>query len=128
MSTTMKLYCQNCGRPMDVRDTACGDCGAAPSAEQLGMVAALPAPKEGKNGLAVASLVVSLLGLFLVPLVGSVAAVVMGHLARRQMAAAPQDGDSFALSGIAIGYLGIAGWFGFALLFFWLSRVLPAVT
>jgi Domain of unknown function (DUF4190) len=122
----MKLICDNCGATVDVRSVACGECGADPSAEHLRLRAALPPYKSGTNGIAIASLVSSLVGLFFLPFVGTVVGVVLGHVARRRIANEPQDGDGFAIAGLIIGYLGIALWMGFAFLFFWLSRVVPS--
>jgi hypothetical protein len=62
------------------------------------------APKT--NGLAIASLVVSLV----VCGIGSIAGVIMGHIARRQIreSGGTQTGDGLALAGIIIGYIGLA--------------------
>ena len=60
------------------------------------------------SGLAVASLVLSGAS-FLIPLVGSIPGIVLGHLARRRCRANPQlAGSGAALSGLIISYLGLA--------------------
>lgn len=64
------------------------------------------------NGNAIASLVCALVW----PIVGSVAAVVLGRKARRQLAepGATERGDALARAGIVIGWVGgvlaVAGW------------------
>jgi len=66
-----------------------------------------PAPR-GTNGLAIASLVLSLLWVFGL---GSVLAVVFGVVARRQIRAShgTQGGNGLALAGLIVGSVGIAG-------------------
>ena len=72
-------------------------------------VAATPvfvAPVRRTNGLAIASLATSLLWMWWL---GSVVAIVFGHLALRQIAASGgrQGGRGFALAGLAVGYASI---------------------
>ncbi|MDG1484204.1 MAG: DUF4190 domain-containing protein [Myxococcota bacterium] len=61
------------------------------------------------NSLAVVSFILGLLGLVgLLPLIGSLFAIVLGHMARRQIAADPsQDGEGLALTGLIVGYIGL---------------------
>ncbi|MEL6344438.1 MAG: DUF4190 domain-containing protein [Myxococcota bacterium] len=61
------------------------------------------------NSLAVASLILGILGLIgALPLIGSILAVVLGHMARGQIAAdGRQTGEGLALGGLITGYLGI---------------------
>ena len=65
--------------------------------------------QKQNNSLALISLVLGLCGLFgLLPLIGSILAIVLGHMARRQIAADPtQDGDGLALTGLISGYIGL---------------------
>ena len=58
------------------------------------------------NGLAVASLVLGILWLFWI---GSVLAVIFGHLAHRQIDAShgPQVGRGMATAGLVLGYIGV---------------------
>jgi len=53
------------------------------------------------NGLAIASFVLSLVG-------GSLLAVILGHIAKSQIAQTGDDGDGLAAAGLAIGYISIA--------------------
>ena len=70
--------------------------------------AARPAPTT--NGFAVASLVLGILGWTLLPFLGSVGAVIFGHMARSQIrrAAGVQDGDGLAVAGLVLGWLSLA--------------------
>jgi len=65
--------------------------------------------QKQNNSLAVVSFILGLLGLVgLLPLIGSLFAIVLGHMARRQIAADPsQDGDGLALTGLVVGYIGL---------------------
>ena len=60
--------------------------------------------------LAIISLVSGLLGWTLVPFFGSIAAVICGHLARKEIRQAPDrlEGDGLANAGLVLGYLSIA--------------------
>lgn len=56
--------------------------------------------------LAIVSLVSGILGFMLVPFVGSVVAIVTGHLARGEIRREPDrlDGDGLAVAGLVLGY------------------------
>lgn len=53
------------------------------------------------NGFAIAALVVGLLG-------GSLIAVILGHVARKQIRERGQAGDGMAIAGLVLGYIGLA--------------------
>lgn len=80
---------------------------AAPSyvqaVDQAGRTVLIPAaaltPRR-TNGLAIASLVLSLLG-------ASLLGVIFGHVAKRQIWERGDDGDGLATAGLLIGYLGL---------------------
>ncbi|MUM16584.1 DUF4190 domain-containing protein [Mycobacterium sp. CBMA271] len=65
---------------------------------------------SGTNGLAIASLVASILGIFTCGL-GSIAGVIMGFIALGQLKTSQQEGKGLAITGIVIGA---------ALILFWL--------
>lgn len=67
-----------------------------------------PAQVPPTNGLAVGSLVCSLVGM-LMPLM-LVPGLVMGHVARDQIRTREQRGDGLAVAGLVFGYLGLAFW------------------
>ena len=61
--------------------------------------------------LAVVSLVSGILGWSLLPFLGSLAAIVPGHLARREIRANPAlGGDSLAVVGLVLGWVSVAAW------------------
>jgi hypothetical protein len=60
--------------------------------------------------LAIVSLVAGILGWTLVPFFGSIAAVICGHMARKEIRQQPDrlEGDGLAIGGLVLGYLSIA--------------------
>lgn len=68
------------------------------------------APVKQTSALAIASLVSGILGWTLVPFLGSLVAVVCGHMARGEIRRAPDrlEGDGLAVAGLVLGYLVIA--------------------
>ena len=71
-----------------------------------------PTPVRQTNALAVVSLICGILGWTMVPFLGSIAAIITGHIARSQIARARdyQEGDGLALSGLIMGWLAVAVW------------------
>jgi len=67
----------------------------------------VPAPVPETNGLAIASL---LFGIFWLGGIGSLAALVLGYRARREIrrSAGGQRGSSLATTGIVLGWIGVA--------------------
>ncbi|MAG67630.1 MAG: hypothetical protein CMK74_17500 [Pseudomonadales bacterium] len=61
------------------------------------------------SSLAIVSLVAGILGLFFF---GSIIAIICGHIARSQIkqSQGAQSGDGMALSGLILGYIGVAIW------------------
>ncbi len=60
--------------------------------------------------MAIISLVAGILGWTLLPLLGSIVAVVTGHMARGEIRRAPErlEGDGLATAGLILGYASIA--------------------
>lgn len=72
-----------------------------------GMGLSMGAPQS--SGLAIASMVLGLVGLLFVPIVCSIAAVICGHMARSQIRQGEGrvGGDGMAMTGLITGYLGL---------------------
>ncbi|MBO9577958.1 MAG: DUF4190 domain-containing protein [Microbacteriaceae bacterium] len=64
-----------------------------------------PAPVPVTNGMAVASFVLSLVGL-VVAFVGPLLAIIFGHVALSQIKAKGEGGRGLAIAGLVIGYIG----------------------
>ncbi|MCL3859672.1 DUF4190 domain-containing protein [Actinotalea sp. K2] len=65
-------------------------------------------PTARTNVMAILSMISSILGLTVLPVVGSIVAVVTGHIARRQIAETGEQGSGAATAGLVIGYVGVA--------------------
>ena len=64
------------------------------------------------SALAVISLVFGIVGWLPVPVIGSIVAIVTGHLARAEIRRDPQglEGDGLAIAGLVLGYAALALW------------------
>lgn len=60
------------------------------------------------NTLAIVALVSGIVGLILVPLVGSIVAIIAGHVSLEQMKETGESGRGQALAGATMGYVGLA--------------------
>ena len=60
--------------------------------------------------MAIVSLVSGLLGLSLLPLIGSLVAIITGHIARSEIRSNPRaiEGDGLAVAGLVLGYAMVA--------------------
>jgi hypothetical protein len=68
--------------------------------------APMPYPARPANQLAIAALVCACAQLFFSVLTG-IPAVILGHIARRQIRETGENGDGMALAGLILGYVGI---------------------
>jgi hypothetical protein len=75
----------------------------------------LPAPAPPTNGKAVGSMVCGVLTTMTMGITG-IPAVILGHKARAEIRRTGEGGDGFALAGLILGWLSVAGW-AFFLLF-----------
>ncbi|HEY9253744.1 MAG TPA: DUF4190 domain-containing protein [Stenotrophomonas sp.] len=66
--------------------------------------------------LAIVSLVSGIFGCLILPILGSVVAIVTGHLARARIARDGSDGSGLAVAGLSLGWLSLAFWLLSALL------------
>ncbi|MEH6417791.1 DUF4190 domain-containing protein [Pseudomonas sp. CGJS7] len=66
-------------------------------------------PVRQTNVLAILSLISGILGWTLLPLVGSIAAIVTGHMARGQIRRERErfDGDGLAIAGLILGWASV---------------------
>ena len=68
------------------------------------------------SGLAIASMVLGIVGILAVPIVCSIAAVICGHMARSQIRQGEGrvGGDGMVMTGLITGYLGLVIWLALA--------------
>ena len=62
-------------------------------------------PRPGANGMAIASMV---LGILWIWWIGSILAVIFGHISLHQIRRTNQTGRGMAIAGLVLGYLGVA--------------------
>jgi len=109
------MICPNCGAENPEGKDFCQDCGApltepvpAPSSPPVYTTPEAPTT----SGLAVASLIMGIVGWFLLPLVGNVLAILFGHMAKREIAQSGGrlTGEELAMVGLILGYIGVGVW------------------
>ncbi len=87
-------------------DLAAGAAGQAPQP--------YPYPPQGypggqrTNGMAIAAMICGIAQFFGFWLLGTIPAVVLGHIARRQIRQTGEQGAGMALAGLILGYVGLA--------------------
>ena len=67
-----------------------------------------PPWQRGTSVLSVVSLVLSLLSFCVLPVVGAVAGIITGHVARRQIRETGEEGAGLATAGIVVGWVHLA--------------------
>ena len=68
-------------------------------------------PPRQTSAMAVVSLIMGILGWTALPFIGSVAAIITGHLARAEIRRRPLEleGDGMALAGLILGWIVVIG-------------------
>lgn len=69
-----------------------------------------PVPFRQTSTLAIVSLIAGILSWVVVPFIGSIVAIITGHMARKEIRNDPGrfDGDGLAIGGLILGYLQFA--------------------
>lgn len=80
---------------------------------------AAPSTEQGTNAKAIGSVVMGVIGVTGFPFVASVVAVILGHMARKEMKTDGKQGHGLALTGIILGWIGITLVTLAALIFGW---------
>jgi hypothetical protein len=94
------MYCPRCGREIEVDIRYCPYCGAAVKTEKLAV--------QSTSTLAIASLITGIAGFTVLPVVGSILAVILGKNAIKEINTDDSlKGIEMAKSGIIIGWIGI---------------------
>ncbi len=73
-------------------------------------------PAQPTNTLAIVALISGIAGFTFVPLLGSIVAIITGHMAKRQVAETGEQGRGMAVAGLVMGYAVVG--LGLALLVF----------
>lgn len=94
----------------------------APSAQSYPAAASYPTAESGypaapyggypaapkTNTLAIVSLIAGIAGLVIIPFIGSIVAVITGHMSLSQLKKQPETGRGMAIAGLITGYVGLA--------------------
>ncbi|APF33611.1 hypothetical protein MTS1_00666 [Microbacterium sp. TS-1] len=66
-------------------------------------------PQQKTNTLAIVSMIASIVGfIWLLPVIGSIAGVIMGHISLSQIKRTNEKGRGMAIAGLIVGYAGLA--------------------
>ena len=132
------MFCPQCGAPNEDDAIFCGNCGAVlnvddaseppdelpplpEGAQPVGVAVpdrppAPPPPRPAAapatpptSGLAIASLLLGIGGLTVIPLIGSVLALILGYMARNDIRERLEEisGEGLATAGIVMGWIGV---------------------
>ncbi|MFE1645241.1 DUF4190 domain-containing protein [Microbacterium sp. P01] len=66
-----------------------------------------PAPAK-TNSLAIVSLVSAIAGMVFIPFIGSIVAVITGHISLKQLRTSGEQGKGLGTAGLIVGYVGLA--------------------
>jgi type IV pilus assembly protein PilA len=113
------MICPRCGAPLADDSLFCDRCGAStavqpstiqPAVQAMAALpqAMLPVEPEKTSGKAVGSLITGIFGLLLFPV--AIVTIILGHISRSEIRQSHGrlQGDSMALGGLILGYMGIA--------------------
>jgi hypothetical protein len=78
------------------------------------------------NALAIVSLISSLVGLFIIPIIASIVGVITGHMALGQIKRNGENGHGMALAGVIIGWVSLGLWIIGIIFFIWFFAALAA--
>ncbi len=108
--------CAHCNGPLSPRATACPHCGDPGPGARQALTTAM-ATVNRTDGYAIASIVCSASAFFGTFLIGSIAGIILGKMARKRLAANTElEGEGLAQTGIILGWIGVALGFVFVLL------------
>lgn len=80
--------------------------GAAPQYAAAPGYSGYPAPPK-YNSMAIVSFVSSLVGLFVIPIVGQIVGIITGHISLNQLKTSGENGRGLALAGTIIGWVSL---------------------
>jgi hypothetical protein len=114
------MHCTNCGTALSAGTSFCANCGTPNTSQQPSQQTPQPVPvysntyaappASAPEGLAVASLVVSLSTLLFTFGLFSFVGAILGHVALSNMRRTGKGGRGLAIAGIAIGWSVTALW------------------
>lgn len=102
------MNCAQCGAPLVPGAVFCPKCGARLAPENTLPVTYVPPPAARPTShLAIASVIFGVLCWITLPLVGAIAAIITGHLAKAEIRKTkpPPGGEELATVGLILGYI-----------------------
>jgi len=105
------MNCAQCGAPLVAGAVFCSKCGARLALENTLPPTYLPAPTARPTSyLAIASVIFGVLCWVTLPVVGAIAAIITGHLAKAEIRKSnpPPGGGELATVGLILGYVHLA--------------------
>ncbi len=94
------MYCPSCGKLVPDINLYCPHCGTKLSKTVL--------VAKTMSGLAIASLVLGILGFLVLPIIGPILAAIFGERAKRKIESSPNiGGKGMAIAGMILGIIGI---------------------
>jgi hypothetical protein len=117
------MFCPQCGAENPEEATTCSNCGAELQVSSIDVPQRVYAQPPLTSNMALASLIMGILGWLLLPIVGSIVAVVLGHAALGEIDRSEGQigGRGVAQAGLILGYVAL----GVAVLSIVLFAVLP---
>lgn len=138
-------YCPNCGTQIEGEWNACPYCGhnlqaersiqTTPSSRQtIPSQIQHPPPQQHpppttvmyaprpNNNLGIAALILGLLGLFIIPIIGSIVAIILGSIGKKN-----DDEPTMANWGLILGVIGLLCWIVLLIFFFsWIFWIITS--
>ncbi len=104
------MFCPQCGTENPQEATACSNCGSSLEASTTGVAQSAYAPAPPTSNTALVSLIMGILGWVVLPVIGSLLAVVFGHAALGEIdrSGGRIGGRGLAQAGLILGYAGLA--------------------
>jgi len=120
-------FCPNCGHEMSQTPSISPPSAASPPPQysnQYSMPPSYQQYQKGSNTKAILALVFGILGLFVLPIIGSIVAIILGALSRSQ-----EEDSNLGTIGIVLGIIGIICWIiFFVVLFTWIFSLIGTYT
>ena len=82
------------------------------------------APQAAPDGNAIASLILGILDVTMLPFIGGILAVIFGHISTRDAYRRGEHGSAIATAGVILGWIGVAA-FAVLAVFFGIFTVMP---
>jgi hypothetical protein len=106
------MFCPQCGTENPEDAVACSDCGGDLQLSPAGVPQRVYAASPPTSNMALVSFIMGILGWVLLPVIGSLLAVILGHAALGEIDQAEGriGGRGMAQAGLILGYVALGLW------------------